>query len=766
MLRIPSLLFLILSFFLAPSLYAKSQDEAPTQNDRPTIAVVLAGGGAKGAAHIGVLRALEELNIPVDIITGTSMGAYVGGLYSSGKSIDEIEGYLTSVDWYSGYQDGVERVEKSIRDKKYEDRYQITSGLGLSEEGVEVPKSAIPGHNMLKILRQTTGNPAWIQSFDDFPIRYRSVATDIVSLEQVVLDRGYLVDAMMASMSVPAALPPYEIEGRLLIDGGVTNNMPVDLAKELGADVVIAVDISSDYKTKDEINTLFDVGSQLSNYLVRRSTQDQINNLSDNDILLNPAVGQIETTDFSAMPQAYQEGYVTAMQQKETLSSLSISESDYRRYKQTIAMKLPNVTYPDGKVIDEITVTNISHYNDQKLEKLLTSDEGEALSTEEIEEKISRLYSSDKFERVTYSFQEDKNGQSILNLKLEEKSWGPNYLNFRFFLEEDFDTQSQYGLGVSADFTGLNDSGAELRTNFELGTDKLIDADLYFPISERSEVYGRSILGYSDRKRSIASNGLEEVEPEKDMDYFPLSYKDISWAAGLGFQPSRYQSIEAGGFLSAGKLELTGIPSIGNTEYKRKGLFAEYNYDSLDDIALPTKGVLFDVRYEMSYDDVDMKSMGENENFDERVNTISSTLTGAYSIEKHTLIAHSEIGLTETNGYELPINPHELGGFNHLSGLPRNSLVGANMLYGRLTYRYRWFDNDFGMFKTPLYIGASAEYGGVWSTADTDASDAPLIGAGSIFSGIDTPIGPVFLSYGRAENGLDSLYLIIGNEFN
>ena len=233
-------LIIALGLIASGPVVAKSEVE-----QRPKVALVLAGGGAKGAAHIGVLKALEELKVPIDIITGTSMGAFIGGLYATGMSADEIESFIDTVDWNGGYRDRVDRSERRVQDKEYEDRYQLTTDLGLEWDQIRSGVGIVRGQGMLTLLRETVGNLPPFASFDELVIPYRAVATDIVDLKPVVLDSGYLVDVMMASMSVPGALPPYNINGRLLVDGGVTNNMPVDIARKLGADIVIAVDIST-----------------------------------------------------------------------------------------------------------------------------------------------------------------------------------------------------------------------------------------------------------------------------------------------------------------------------------------------------------------------------------------------------------------------------------------------------------------------------------------------------------------------------------------
>ncbi|MEF1336978.1 patatin-like phospholipase family protein, partial [Vibrio rotiferianus] len=436
----------VCSFLIATPSFAKHLEE---DSSRPKIAVVLAGGGAKGAAHIGVLKALEEMNIPVDIITGTSMGAYVGGLYATGMSADEIESFIYSVDWNRGYRDRVDRSQRRVRDKEYEDRYQITTDLGLRFGEVRSPTGVVQGQNMLRILRETTGNLGRFDSFDDLAIPYRSVATDIVELEEVVLDNGYLVDAMMASMSVPGALPPYELNGHMLVDGGVVNNMPVDVARAMGADVVIAVDISTDYKTKEDFTGLFIVADQLSNYLVRRSTQEQAETLSGDDVYIRPNVGQMETVEFNKMPDAFKAGYEITRGLKSKLEGLSVSNAEYQKYIEHKQDMRKNLEYGDERVVDQIVLVNNTHYSDVLLTNRLELDTGRPLETAEIEKAVENLYALDRFELITYYF-EEIDGVNLLVFEVNEKSWGPNYLNFRFFLEDDFNTDSQYGIGISA----------------------------------------------------------------------------------------------------------------------------------------------------------------------------------------------------------------------------------------------------------------------------------------------------------------------------
>ncbi len=734
------------------------------QANRPKIALVLAGGGAKGAAHIGVLKALEELHIPVDYITGTSMGAYIGGLYATGMSASEIESLIYSVDWNSGYRDRVSRSQRRVRDKEYEDRYQLTTDLGLRWGEIRAPRGVVQGQNMLRILRVTSGNLSSFESFDELAIPYRSVATDIIELQPVVLESGYLVDAMMASMSVPGALPPYEVNGHWLVDGGVTNNMPVDVARAMGADIVIAVDISTDYKDQEDFTNFLTMADQLSNYLVRRSTQEQTDSLSEDDVLLRPNVGQMETTEFQRMPDAFNEGYQVTMNNLTGLAKLSVSSAEYQKYVDAKEERRRNLKYGDEVAVDKVVVNNNSHYSDRLIRNRLDLAEGNSLSTEEIEESVEDLYALDRFELINYRY-EEKEGENQLVVDVNEKSWGPNYLNFRFFLEDDFNTDSQYSLGASTNFTDINSQGAELAVNVEMGTDKRLEAELYSPLFATQKTFVTVSGDYNNVRRNVPTTGFDNTDLEATKSYVPVSYVDWVGEVAIGYQGALWRQIKLGLRYTQGDLELSNLPEAGDVAYIRQGIFANYRVDTLDSFSLPREGVYFDLEYLISHDDVTQNTGILADASDDTVYEISTKFIAAHSFKRHTLVGNLDVGVVKSKNSSTPIDPKSIGGFLNLSGIPRNSLIGQNKAYTSLTYRYRWFDNDFGLFTSPVYLGASLEYGGVWSDPDLNLRTAPLYGAASIFTGVDSPIGPVMFGYGRTEQNFDSLYLIIGTTF-
>ncbi|MCY9864031.1 patatin-like phospholipase family protein [Vibrio coralliirubri] len=761
----------VISFqlFASTATQVDQSQQAEQAHKRPTVAVVLAGGGAKGAAHIGVLKALEEMQIPVDYITGTSMGSYVGGLYATGMSADEIESFIYTVDWNRGYRDRVNRSDRRVRDKEYEDRYQLNTDLGLGWGEIKARKGVVQGQNMLRILRETTGNLSSFDSFDHLAIPYRSVATDIIELEEVVIDHGHLVDAMMASMSVPGALPPYELDGRMLVDGGVTNNMPVDVARAMGADIVIAVDISTNYKGKDDFTNFLAAADQLSNYLVQRSTQEQAETLINDDVFLRPDVGEMETTEFDKMPSAFLAGYEAAKQHTDELSKLSLSNADYQHYIEDKQKARRQLKHGDQTVVDRVVINNDTHYSDKLIENRLNLDSGKVLKTSEIESKVQDLYALDRFELVTYEF-DTVDGEEQLQVDVNEKSWGPNYLNFRFFLEDDFSTTSQYSIGVSANFTDINSHGAELRTNIEMGTDKRIEAELYSPFFSSQKLFTSASIAYSKENRNLPVDIDDIEEPTLDVtkDYFPMTYSEYVGELALGYQPTLWQELKFGARYTDGDVEVASLPSLGNGGYTRIGGFINYRLDTLDNFSLPTEGYFVDLEYLVSHDDFQNDtSINETELTSESdtVYEFSANLMAAKSIEKHTLVAKLDYGIVESKNSIFPIDPKELGGFLNLSGIPRNSMIGQNLAYTSLIYRYKWFENDFGLFESPFYVGASIEHGGVWSNNDLSIDEAPMYTAGSVFAGVDSPIGPIILAYGRTEDNFDSVYLIVGTSY-
>src|SRR5688572_24220470 len=311
---------------------APAQESAPQPaTSRPRIGLVLSGGGARGAAHIGVLKVLEENRIPVDAIAGTSMGAVVGGLYASGLSAADIERVMTSVDWQDAFRDRPARKDLNFRRKLEDQNYLVKFPLGLKGRKFRLPRGLVQGQKLTQILRGLTLPVAQIQNFDDLAIPFRAVATDIVTGDRVVIDHGDLTTAMRASLSAPGVFAPVENEGRMLVDGGLSSNLPVDVAREMGVDVLIVVDCGFPLLERNKLDSVATVSQQMLAILIRHNTTEQRKTLTDRDVLIDPALGDFSSLDFGEHTKAMKAGEEAARGATERLVGLGVTDPQYAR---------------------------------------------------------------------------------------------------------------------------------------------------------------------------------------------------------------------------------------------------------------------------------------------------------------------------------------------------------------------------------------------------------------------------------------------------
>ncbi len=256
-----SLLTLLMA---TPILAAPVDSSRPlTFNKRPRIGLVLSGGGARGAAHVGVIKVLEELRIPVDFIAGTSMGSAVGGLYASGLNTQELETLFANFDWNAAFSDSPARRELSFRRKNDDLTFLVKARIGIGDGGVKLPLGLVEGQNFITELRKLSHVTESIDSFDHLPIPFRALATDLETGKSVILDKGDLANAIRASIAIVPLFSPVEINGRLYVDGGYLKNIPVDVVQAMGVDHLIIVNIGTPLTKRKDIKSVLDVYSQV-----------------------------------------------------------------------------------------------------------------------------------------------------------------------------------------------------------------------------------------------------------------------------------------------------------------------------------------------------------------------------------------------------------------------------------------------------------------------------------------------------------------------
>lgn len=717
--------------------------------ERLKIGVVLSGGGAKGAAHVGVLKILEEHNIPVDYIAGTSIGAYVAGMYSLGYSASEVEAIMMGVNWDSGYSDTIPRNILSYRDKQLRDRYNIPLNIGYNEGQVRAPSGLLRGQTMSQLLRQSTDLVQQFGHFDDLAIPYRAVATDLETSLPVVISHGSMVKAMQASATVPGALQPAQIEGKLLVDGGIANNMPVDVVKAMGADIIIAVDIGSPLVKKDKLDSTIAVLDQLSNFLTNASTEKQKQLLTDKDVLIRPAIDALSTTDFTIMPLALTLGKEAANGQLYKLSSMSVSPEEYAAYVEAKKAKgkllMADVRHP----INEIVFENQSKVSLNLLTETLNIKPGQAVSKDELNEALKRIYSLNKFERVDAEFVEGEDGR-ILTVTTKAKSWGPNYFQLGFNWEDDFNSESAISFDMAYTMTDLTFNGGEWRNEVKLGIEKLFATEFYQPLDRDQQFFSRARYQYDTRDWDLYDNNSRILTFDKKTHTIEL---------GIGYNYTLQGMIELGLVAEKGSI-VNDVWLTQDLDFSSYGAYFRFGYDSLDSISFPTSGNRVTLNVYVRNEDF-------NDSIDDNQNQFSVQIEadwkGALSVGNHAFVGKASIATNNNDGVNT-LHLSELGGFLNLSGYHKDSIMGAHKVFGAFIYQYDLGRDALGMTDYPLYLGWSLEAGNVWDER-TDVTLTDLIYASSLYIGTDTSMGPAALGFGITDLGDKSFYLFVGKNF-
>ena len=706
--------------------------------ERPRIGLVLSGGGARGAAHIGVLKVLEELRVPIDYIAGTSMGAIIGGLYASGMSAAEIEKALAEVDWADVLRDDTKRTELSFR-RKLEDRdFLIRSDIGYRDGRVQMPTGLLQGQKLLLLLKRLTRPVAGIGDFDKLPIPYRAVATDIATGKKVVIDHGDLALAMRASASIPSVFAAVEMDGRLLVDGGVSDNLPVQVARDLGADIIIAVDISTPLSKQEEITTAIAVADQLTTIMTRSNTERSLELLGPKDLLLVPKLGTLGTADFVDSMKAVPIGESEARRHAGRLARLGVDAASWQRW--VARHQAPKNQGKERPVVAFLRIDNDSAIADEVLAARLGIAVGEPLDEEKLRRGIGRIYGMDLFKEVSYRLVEEENQAGVV-VTVRRKPWGPAYLDWGI---KFYSTWDGGGLtfGVGYTHTELNALGGEYRILLSLGEFQSFLADFYQPLSVERPWFVNPRLVLSRKRIGYYHQGDKVAE-------YHLSRALIALEAGK--ELGSWGEFRLGYRYGIDDIDLTtGSPYLRGDRFREGSLFLRLAVDTFDNLYFPTEGQAGHLEYR-HYD----RALGSEERFEQ----IEGRWTHAWTTGRNTLLFHAQF----TYGFddEAPIyaNP-TLGGFMQLSGYDRYELSGKHAAYGFVGV-LRHLTSPASV--VPLYFGATFEAGNVWQQDDDFGRD--WIAAGSLFLGADTYLGPLYLGLGLAENDHQSVFLYLGAPF-
>ncbi len=702
---------------------------------RPRVALVLSGGGALGLAHVGVLSALEELQVPVDCVAGTSMGAIIGGLYAAGYSPAELESLAATLDWNGFVRDAPERRHLPYR-RKVDDLVYLTRWeFGVSKRGILLPQAVVGGQRLGAELRLLALRAVGIDDFDRLPLPFRAVAADAANGETVVLAGGDLASALRASMAVPGLFAPVERDGRLLVDGGVVANLPVDAARAMGADIVIAVDLREPLASRRRPESVAGVLSQSLDALARREVQRA---LEGADIVIRPDVGDWGMLDFQAGPELIERGLTAARSQAEALRALAVGAPQWESQLQRQRRETPEI------VVHGLRVEPGPGLPAAAVRRAVRTEVGSALEPEILEGDLTRLWELGVFETVDFALLAAPEGGWDLEISGHAKPWGPNFLRTGVALASDLEGTSSFNLLGALTMTGLDRRGRELKLQAQLGEFPILTAELYQPLSDGQLLFAAVGVQAGERKEQLALG-------ESRVQYRFLSLRanaDLGLALGrwgearLGY---RYLETQSSAFGERPR----GLPDLDRND---SGLFANLVLDQLDRVNFPRRGFIVAADYHEA-----RTSLGADQDY-ERLNV---QVVAAASYGRHGLVALTH-GQTALGGVLPPSEWTGVGGLFNLSGLPPGEVVGSYGGSAALLYLFRL--GRLPKFGDGIYVGLSLETGNAWRTADeVDVGD--LRHAWAVVFGADTLLGPVYVGHGHSDDGSDSFYLYLGRTF-
>ena len=721
--------------------FSAQSEPAAEQTDRPRIGLVLGGGGARGAAHIGVLKELERRRIPIDAIAGTSMGAIVGGLYASGHTPDEIETLATTIDWADAFTDSSPRRDLTFRRKQDDAQYPANIELGVRDGSIQTPKGLIQGQKLQGILREQMLHVSRIKDFDALPTPFRAMASDIATGEPFVMGEGDLVQAISASMSAPGIFAPVTIGERTLVDGGITANVPVDVAREMDVDIIIAVDVEFPLYEPEDLQSALAITEQMLTILIRKETLRQLESLDEDDVLIRPDLGTYASTNFGSLADVIEPGREATARVGNELDRYALSPAGYDEF---LASRRIDKSVPE--IIDFVRVVDDGPLSSAVLLDRLQTAPGDVIDTARLADDVSRLFGLSYYEHVGYRLVHE-NDETGVEFHTRAKSWGPNFLKLGMTIEDDFDGSTAFNVAARLTATGLNTLGAEWRNDLQIGTSPEFRSEFYQPLDFDQRYFVAPRL-------TLEQSNIKAFSDEDPVARYRISDGHVGF--DLGRTLGRWGEFRAGIFRGAGQARVrVGDPTLPNIDFDRGGAMFVFDLDTLDNAQIPRYGTRARIEWLLS-----RPGLGANASFD----TVAARLNHARSFgrdDRHTLQFGLEYATTIGSGGQVQ-DYFPLGGFLRLSGLARGEVAGPNAGLARVVYYRRFGNNNGSLLDMPLYIGGSIEAGNAWQDRSEMAFD-DLITNGSVFAGLDTFLGQLYVGAGFSEDGESNFYLFLGN---
>jgi NTE family protein len=707
---------------------------------RPRVALVLSGGGARGIAHIGVLRVLRELHVPVDMVVGTSMGAVIGGAYAAGRSVEELESITRDTAWESVLSD--RPLRDTLHFRRREEDLLLPSRVELAvtkQDRVSLPRSVAGNAALEEAIARLLPSGMRDRHADQLALPFRSVASDLVTGELVELSDTSLFLAMRASLAVPGVFAPARIDRRLVADGGLVRNLPVDIARALGADVIIAVNVGTPLAPERELGSAIGVARQMLQILTEQNVQRSLKELRPEDILIAPDLQGVGFLDFSAHEQALHAGEAAAQALAEQLQRLAVPAAQYaaldnRRLALAGTAEASTTALPLAKV----EVEGSQHINPAILVAQTGLEAGQRVTPGQVRQAAAKLYGRGDLESVDTEIRDTDAGRHV-TIRPSEASWSRNRLRLGLELASDFNDDTSFTLSMLHVASSLNSLGAELRTLGRVGTTRLFDTEFWQPLAPGAAWYVAPGFSY-------VSSGVNVYSQGNRVARVGLRYLDTSFA--FGRELGNWGDVRVGVTRRFGRADmlLPAAPEEGTQRGYETVRFMELRADTLDSLAFPTRGYLLQARGELAPASDDNKPSFAN-----------SGVIGMKAISHNAWAGHV---YGEWSHAAQGVAPQSLGGFLRLSGTPQASLNGRTNILGRLVLAHK-VGTIPATLGSAVRLGFSVEAGGAFSNGE-NIGFRNMKKAGSVFLSADTRFGPVYLGLGGTYRTGEGAYLFLG----
>jgi NTE family protein len=718
---------------------ARAEAQIGQEKPRPRVGVAFGGGSARGLAHVGVLRWFEEHRIPIDLVAGTSMGGLIGGAYAAGMSGAELTALLEKTDWDEMFGFSPFRF-KNVRRKEDARAYPSRIELGV-KHGLALPLALNNGQQVDFLLARIAGPYMTMASFDDLPTPFRAIAVDLVTARQIVLDGGSLVSALRATMSLPGIFPPVERDGLVLVDGGAMNNVPADVVRTMGADVVVAINVGFMGDTRAVSQSLFGLMSQTVDVMMQASTRVS---MTSADIVINPALQDFSSLDWRRNAELEAEGYRAADAMRDKLLPLALDETRWAAYQESRRARR-RTSWP---VPQFVAIAGAAPADRERIEEVLGLRVGQPFDIDALETDLETLTGLDRYETVGWQFAEADAGVG-LGVNARPKAHAPPFLMLGLNLQNT--TREDFAFQLAARYLtfDLAGSGSELRVDGVIGAQPSIAAELYRPIGSPLFVTGGAgvrqqtlnfvsedviVARYSETRTAISGGFGVNLGRDGDVR-FNVSYGDLD------------ASVEAGD---------PGLPELHGPETR---LRLAWRHDGQDSPVVPSRGIrsVATIDYIANTPELPPEFVTDRSNEDVTKGEIRTTSFWSPRRRDRVFLAG---GAGTASGHPLPTEQFELGTPLRLGAYSIGELRGDH--YGVLAGGYlRAVARLPDFLGGPVFLGSWLEGGSAFDDLD-DATFRTNLSAGAI---ADTILGPMLVGTSVDFQGAWRYYVAVGRLF-